>query len=165
VFDRLFQEVFKEEDRGRRGELIIALAGARGVVQQTAALGLVLDDRLDIRDTSFVFFGGQDEPNRVVAQRYFQDHQDAILKRIPSDGTANGQAWLAGMFTASCSPGRRGEIVDYVTRTFAGMPGGARSVQQSIEAMDHCIARRQLLDPEIRAWLGGKSDASARARP
>jgi hypothetical protein len=33
--------------------------------------------------------------------------------------------------------------------------------------MDHCIARRQLLDPEIRSWLGGKPGgklgASARA--
>jgi alanyl aminopeptidase len=164
VFDRLFQEVFGEEDRGRRGDLIIALAGVRDVVQQAAALGLVLDDRLDIRDTAFMFFGGQDEPNRVVAQRYFQDHKDAILKRIPSDGTATGQAWLANVFTASCSPERRGEIVAYVNQTFAGMPGGARAVQQSIEAMDHCIARRRLLDPEIRAWLG-TPDAPARARP
>src|SRR5262249_10780080 len=152
----LFREVFHEDDRARRSELLIALAGARDVGQQTATLGLVLDDRLDIRDTAFVFFGAQDEANRVVAQRYFQDHQDAILKRIPSDGTAQGQAWLAGMFTTSCVPERRAEIVDYVTRTFAGMPGGARAVQQSIEAMDHCIARRQLLDPEIRSWLGGK---------
>jgi hypothetical protein len=155
--------VFKEEDRGRRGDLILALASVRDVKQQTAVLGLVLDDRLDIRDTAFVFFGAQDEPNRVVAQRYFQDHQDAILKRIPSDGTANGQAWLANVFTASCSPDRRAEIVDYVTRTFAGMPGGARSVQQSIEAMDHCIARRKLLDPEVHGWLGTPV-ASARAR-
>jgi hypothetical protein len=117
AFDRLFQEVFKEEERVRRRELIIALAGARDVAQQTAALGLVLDDRLDIRDTAFVLFGPEDEPNRVVAQRYFQDHQDAILKRLPSDGTGSGQAWLAGVFTASCSPERRDEIADYVTRT------------------------------------------------
>jgi cytosol alanyl aminopeptidase len=165
VFDRLLKEVFSEDDRARRGELVNALASVRDVQQQTAALSLVLDDRLDIRDTAFVFFGGQDEPNRVVAQRYFQDHQDAILKRIPSDGTANGQAWLAGVFTASCAPERRAEIVDYVTRTFAGMPGGARAVKQSIEGMDHCIARRQLLDPEIRSWLGGKPGASARAAP
>jgi len=28
-------------------------------------------------------------------------------------------------------------------------------VKQNIEAMDQCIARRKLLEPEIRAWLGG----------
>jgi alanyl aminopeptidase len=166
AFDRLFQEVFSEDDRGRRGDLINALAGVRDVVHQTAVLGLMLDDRLDIRDTAFVLFGAEDEANRVVAQRYFQDHKDAILKRIPSDGTATGQAWLAGVFTASCSPARRDEIVDYVTRTFAGMPGGARTVQQSIEVMDHCIARRQLIEPEIRRWLGGgKPTGSVQAPP
>jgi hypothetical protein len=57
---------------------------------------------------------------------------------------------------------RRAEIVDYVNRTFAGMPGGARTVQQAIEGMDHCIARRQLVDPELRAWLGGKPERAAR---
>ncbi len=162
AFDRLFQEVFGEEDRGRRGDLINALASVRDVRQQTAALGLVLDDRLDIRDTAGVFFGAEEEANRVVAQRYFQDHKDAILRRIPSDGTANGQSWLAFMFTASCSPGRRTEIVDYVNQTFAGMPGGARTVKQALEGMDHCIAQRQLLEPEIRSWLGGGSARAAK---
>jgi hypothetical protein len=45
------------------------------------------------------------------------------------------------------------------------MPGGARTVQQAIEAMDQCIARRKLVEPEIRGWLGGgKPVASADAR-
>ncbi|HEX7838871.1 MAG TPA: ERAP1-like C-terminal domain-containing protein, partial [Kofleriaceae bacterium] len=162
VFDRLFQDVFTEPERGRRGTLLNALAAVRDVKRQAAALGLVLDPRLDIRDTEFVFFGASEEANRVAAQRYFQDHQAQILRRIPSDGTSTGQSWLSGIFTASCSPQRRGEIVDYVTKTFAAMPGGARTVQQAIEAMDQCIARRALIEPEIRSWLGGKPAANTR---
>ncbi|HMG23497.1 MAG TPA: M1 family metallopeptidase [Kofleriaceae bacterium] len=155
TFDRLFKAVFGEADRGRRTELINALASVRDLTHQAAALGLALDDRLDIRDTAPVLFGSAEEPNRVAAQRFFQDHKDQILKRIPSDGTATGQAWLSGVFTASCSAERRDEIVDYVTRTFAGMPGGARTVKQAIEAMDQCIAQRKLIEPEIRGWLAG----------
>jgi len=165
VFARLFQEAFTEADRARRGAIIGALASASDVKHQTVALGLVLDTRLDVRDTGQVLLGAREEANRVAAQHYFRTHQAQILRRIPSDGTATGQAWLAGLFTASCSPGRRGEIVDYVTRTFAALPGGARTVQQAIEGMDQCIARRQLIEPAIRSWLGGgKPASSAHAR-
>ena len=161
AFERLLHEVFAETDRGRRRDVINALAGVRDVAHQTAALGLVLDDRLDIRDTAGVLFGAEEEANRVAAQRYFQDHKDAILKRLPSDGTVNSQAWLAGLFTSSCAADRRGEIVDYVNTTFAGMPGGARTVKQLIEGMDQCIARRKLMEPEIRSWLAGGPASSA----
>jgi alanyl aminopeptidase len=161
AFERLYREVFAESDRARRRDMINALSSVHDVTHQTEALGLMLDDRLDIRDTAGVLFGAEEEPNRVAAQRYFQDHKDAILKRVPSDGTVNGQAWLAGVFTSSCQEDRRGEIVDYVNTTFAGMPGGARTVKQAIEAMDQCIARRKLMEPEIRSWLAGGPASSA----
>jgi alanyl aminopeptidase len=165
LFERLLQDVYGEADRARRASLIGALAAVRDLPHQTAALGLVLDTRLDVRDTEFVLAGGAEEPNRVNAQHYFQEHQPAILRRIPSDGTTSGQAWISQVFTASCSAERRGEIVDFVTRTFAAMPGGARTVQQAVEGMDQCIARRKLMEPEIRSWLsGGRSAAPGRAR-
>jgi hypothetical protein len=103
----------------------------------------------------------------VVAQQFFRDHKDAILRRIPSDGTTTGQAGLSGVFTSSCLAERRAEIVDYVNRTFASMPGGTRTVQQAIEGMDQCIARRKLMEPEIRSWLaggGGRASGAAAGR-
>jgi hypothetical protein len=30
--------------------------------------------------------------------------------------------------------------------------------------MDQCIARRKLVEPEIRSWLGGGTSATARAQ-
>jgi hypothetical protein len=165
MFDRLFQDVFAETDRSRREELIRALAGVRDVKQQSRVLGLVFDDRVDVRDTAFVFFRADDEANWANAQRFIREHKDELLKRLPTDGTAEGQSYLARAFTASCSAERRDEIVDYVNRTFAVLPGGARTVQQAIEAMDQCIARRKLMEPEIRNWLGnGRPSTTARAQ-
>jgi alanyl aminopeptidase len=164
VFDHLLQDVVNETDRARRGSILNALAGVRDAQRQTTALGLMLDPRLDIRDTQFMLFGAGDDASWTVSGQYFKDHQAEILRRIPSDGTTSGQAWLSQVFAATCSAERRGEIVDYVTRVFAGMPGGTRTVQQAIEGMDQCIARRKLIEPEIRGWLGGKAAAPARAR-
>jgi alanyl aminopeptidase len=156
VFARLLREVATETDRTRRREILGALGSTREVEQQEAALALVLDPKLDIRDTQRLLDLGDDERNRVVAQRFFQDHKDAILARVPADSPTRGPASFATLFTASCSAARRGEIADYVTATFASLPGGARIVAQALEGMDQCIARRAVMEPAIRSWLASR---------
>ena len=143
--------------------MFLALSTTRDPAQQRTALALVLDPKLDIRDTQGILTAAIFEPNRAVAQRFFQDHKDAILARVPSDGTASGQAWLAAVFTSSCSAERRDELAAYVTATFSRLQGGARVVDQAIEAMDQCIARRALVEPAIRGWLGGTGATGAAA--
>jgi alanyl aminopeptidase len=159
VFERLLKEVYTEQDRARRGEIVNALAGTRDVAQQRAALALILDPKLDIRDTQFMFFGANDEANRVVSQQFFKDHKDAVMKRLPPDSTTSGQAWLAYVFTSSCSPARRDEIAAYVTAEFTKLSGGERTIKQAIEGMDQCIARRALMEPGIRSWLASAAKA------
>jgi hypothetical protein len=100
----------------------------------------------------------------VVAQQFVRDHRDAIMKRIPSDGTVSGQSWLAFVLTAACAPETRDEVVAYVNTHFAKLTGGARTVKQAIEGLDQCIARRKLIEPELRAWLGGARGAGGSAK-
>ena len=155
VFDRLLKDVHSETDRTRRGEMVNALSGARDLKQQRAALALMLDPGLDIRDTQFMLFGAAEEANRATSRQFFKDNQEAIMKRIPSDGATGGNTWLTYVFTSNCAADQRDDIVAYVNKTFAPLPGGERIVRQGIEDMDQCIARRKLIEPEIRSWLGG----------
>ena len=46
-----------------------------------------------------------------------------------------------------------------MTRTFAGFPGGARTVRQAIEDMDQRLARGALIESELRGWLGTPATA------
>ena len=162
VFDRLRVELPAEPDRTRRAEIIGALGVVSDVARQQIALGLMLDPKIDIRETQGMVFLSRGEPNRIAAQQFFRAHLDDLLKRIPSEGTASGQAYFAFIFTSSCSAARRDELARYVTDTFARMDGGARIVQQAIEGMDQCIAQRALIEPELRAWLGTPAARSRR---
>jgi alanyl aminopeptidase len=161
AFERLRGEIYTETDRARRQQIVFALAKASDVKQQRAALDLMLDPKVDIRDTQFMMFGARSERNRAVARQFVRDNKDAIMKRLPTEGTTSSQAYLAYVFTG-CTAEGRDEAVEYVNRNFAGLQGGARVVKQAIEGMDQCIARRKLMEPEIRAWLSrGTSAASA----
>ncbi len=156
LFERLIKDIYTEADRTRRREMFIALARVRDPKRQVAALGLVLDDKLDIRETLGMLDDATTEANRRVAQQFFRDHTAAIMKRIPADGTADSiGAELAALFTGSCDATRRDETAAYVLATFGKLPAGDRAVRQAIEEMDQCIAGRKLVEPELRGWLGG----------
>ena len=155
VFEKTLAEVAGEPDRSKRESMIRALAGVRDPVRQKTALGLMLNPKVDIRESRWMVFGGSNEVNRTVARKFFKDNMDAIFKRLPKSETASPQAVLSGVFTSACDAGQRDAIADYVTKTFSKMTGGERIVKQNIEGMDQCIARRKVLEPEVRAWLGG----------
>jgi len=91
----------------------------------------------------------------MVAETFFRDHKDALIKRMPQDETAGSASSMTWVFTAACDAARRDELADYVVKNFAAVPGGDRVTKQAIESMDQCIANRKLLEPEIKAWLGG----------
>jgi alanyl aminopeptidase len=169
LFERTLQEVLTETDRSKRQEMFRALASVRDPKRQTTALGLMLEAKLDARETLGMLFGGGGgggrggggvESNLAVSQAFFREHQAAIMKTMPRDGTAGPFARLSGLFTQTCDPDQRDAVTAYVKKTFAILPGGARIVAQNLEQMDQCIARRKQLEPEIRAWLTGAKLAS-----
>jgi alanyl aminopeptidase len=166
LFERTLKEVPGETDRNKRQEMLRALASVRDPKRQTIALGLMLDAKLDARETLAMLFGGGDGGRRggaggvgvetaglATAQQFFREHQAAIMKSMPQDGTSGPFARLSALFTETCQADQRQAVTDYVKQTFAKLPGGGRTVAQNLEQMDQCIARRALLEPEIRAWL------------
>jgi hypothetical protein len=167
IFERTLKEVVTESDRSKRQEMLQALATVRDPRRQKIALGLMLDSRLDNRETLGMLFGGGglrgrgggggggNEDNLAVAQAFFREHQAEIMKTMPQDGTSGPFARLSALFTQTCDPDQRAAITEYVKQTFGDMPGAKRIISQNLEAMDQCIERRKLVEPEIRAWLTG----------
>jgi hypothetical protein len=154
LFSRVLAGISGEPDRTRREEAFSALAQVSSTDRQRDALALVLDERLDIRETGSMLRQGREEASRAVARQFFRDHRDGILARFPTDGVNAAPALqLVRLFTSACDAAQRDEIVRYVTDTFGKFPGAGRALDQSFEAMDQCIARRAKLAPEVRAWL------------
>jgi peptidase M1-like protein/ERAP1-like protein len=166
VFERTLKEVAGETDHVKRFAMLHALSNVRDPGRQTAALGLLLDVKLDSRETLQMLVagrggpgdedsGGLDEANLATAQGFFRDHEAAILAAMPRDGTAGSFARISVLYTETCQADQRDAVTAYVKKTFAPMSGGGRIVAQNLEEMDQCIARRKLLEPEIRGWLTG----------
>ena len=155
LFDKTLREVSTEPDRAKRREMFDALGSVRDPVRYKAALSLILDGKVDIREAIGMVFDTQTDATREVAKELVRTNREALLARLPSAQTTAPLARYSFVFTSTCKADQRDAIADYVMKTFAAAGGGERVVKQAIESMDQCIAKRKLLEPEIRAWLGG----------
>jgi alanyl aminopeptidase len=155
LYERLLHDVRSEADRARRDDIWHALSTVRAPERLDKALPLLLDPAVDAREAIALLTAASTEATRALVERFAREHLDALLARLPRDEVTGGAAELASAFTSACDGKRRDELADYVTKHFAPYPGGDRVVKQAIERMDHCIASRAVVDPELRAWLGG----------
>jgi alanyl aminopeptidase len=153
VFNALIAAAPAEKDRKVRRDLVQSLGHTRDPGRLRQALGLMLDERLDARDTEYMDDGVEFRPaSRDIAEAFLREHLKQLLARWPHQ-TASRHA---EQFTRVCDPARRGAIAAFVTDTFSAMPGGPRRVSQSIEKMDQCIARGARYQPVLTAWLANK---------
>lgn len=135
--------------------MLHALAAVRDPVRQSRAHQLLLDPKVDIRESIWMLWKTTTEANRVVSQKFFKEHRDAIINRLPQDGATFSLGSLGSLFTKTCKAAQRDEIATYVTKSFGAYPGAKRVLDQAIEDMDQCIAKRSVIEPELAAWLGG----------
>jgi len=155
IFAKILKDLRTEPDRNRRDEMFGALAGVRDPKRQAEALALILDPKVDIRESIEMVQKSALPENQTVARQFWKDHSKAILARLPVDGTAGPAAAYAYLFTEACRADLRDEITAYVRKEFESLGGGKRVVDQAIETMNQCIAKRALVEPELRGWLTG----------
>jgi alanyl aminopeptidase len=152
---KIMRDVKTEPDRVRREEMYSAIASTRDPKRYEAALELLLDPTIDIRESQWMLLSSSSEATRKVAERFVRAHKDKLLERLPRDSVTGMVGFVSTLFTGSCDEALRDEARQYVMTNFAKLVGGERVINQSFEAMDQCIASRKLLDPELRAFLSG----------
>jgi len=166
---KILRDVKTEPDRLHRDEMYGALAGVRDPKRVEAALDLLLDPKVDIRESQWMVLGASSEATRKVMERYVRVNKDKLLARLPNDAVTGMVGLVATLFAGSCDESVRDETKAYTLANFAKLVGGERVINQSFEAMDQCIASRKVLEPELRAFLSGvkipKPPAAKPAKP
>ena len=152
---KLLREVKNETDRNYRDDIYGALINVRDPKRVEAALELLLDPQLDFRETMWMLLGTSTEATRKVAERFARTHKAKLLERMPKDAVTGVAGVISTLFTASCDETQRADAYRFVTESLSKLPGADRTIRQSFEAMDQCIASRKVLEPELRAFLSG----------
>lgn len=152
---KLMREVKTEPDRLRREDMFSALGSVRDARRYEAALELLLDPEVDFRESSELLEVHATEPLRQIAERFVRGYEKELLARMPRETVTGAAGLLVKLFTDGCNAATRDEVAEYVADHFHMLSGAKRVIEQDIEAMDQCIAKRALVEPELRGWLSG----------
>jgi alanyl aminopeptidase len=149
LFDAFLAEAIATKSVRDRRALLTALGSFRQPELAARALAAVLEDDLDIRESTLVLWTiGSDVRNRRLAFDFVVEHFDALVARMPGEASSR----LARVAAPQCDPSARADVEALLERV-KSRPGGPRSAAQSLERFDLCVQRRAALAPALAAYF------------
>jgi alanyl aminopeptidase len=155
LFDRLKDAAIKEKDQRTRETLIGALGSFRDPEIAKSAMGLLLTNDFDVRESFYqLLFGPLSYPEtRSLPFEFVKSNLDALLARLPREVGADFAASLPEVGRSFCDAGHRAQVQSFFEDRVKQYTGGPRNLTQTLESIDVCIARKQALAPELSAFL------------
>jgi len=147
---KLLAEFRAEPSRELRSDLAGPLGATPDRLALEAALGLLLDPAIDIRDSSGILERalGRDD-TRAIAQAFAEAHLDELIARVPAQAAAG----LVGVYASGCDDTDAAARRAQATAKLGTLPGAQRRIAQAFERLAQCSARRVAMMPALAAWL------------
>jgi alanyl aminopeptidase len=150
LFERMHAEAKKATDRDERGRLLGALGAFVDPALLEQALGLVLTDEFDLRESAGLMQGGFADPRtRATSFAFVKRHFDEIAKKLPEAF----RPYMAFTIVSLCDASRKAELEAFLKPRIEPLDGGPRALAQALEEMTLCSAARKAQTPAVVAFL------------
>jgi alanyl aminopeptidase len=154
LFDRFLREFKKTQDKQTRGKLMAAMNAFRDPVAIRAGMEAVLTGDVPIIEGMGLLYGGQQEAaTRKMALEFLKAHFDEVTAKLPSGGGTDYGARLPRVGASYCDVESRDELKSFLQPRVDKFVGAPRQLDQAIERIDLCIARKAAQAPSVAAFL------------
>jgi alanyl aminopeptidase len=155
----LLSAVLSEPDREDRAHLLTALGNFRAPALVERHLLLTLDERLDPREgLSLLWAAGWDFRSRELGLGFLRRHWEALIARLPTDTGAD----LVRVAAGACDETERDAVKTFFDGRSTKFLGGQRQLDETMEAIDLCIAWRARHRPSAAQFIERWTPPSAR---
>jgi alanyl aminopeptidase len=153
-FNRLLDEFRKSKDRQIRKTLIAALVSFRDPAAIEAGMKAVAGGEVPFMEGDSLLFAGQtQESTRRLALRFLEAHFDEIVAKMPTGGGFDFGSVLPNVGASYCDAASRDELKRFLSPKVDKFVGAPRALDQTIEAIDLCIANREKQGPSVAKFL------------
>ena len=155
LWDLIHQQALAEKDPALRERLLHALGSFRDRTLAEASLRLLVTKEFDSRQTFFPLLFGPLEcaETRDLPFDFVRKNLDALLAALPREVGGDFAAYLPTTGNAFCDAAHRDEMDSFFRDRVKGYTGGERTLRNTIETIDVCIARKKALGPSIAEFL------------
>jgi len=152
LFDRYHAALEAAKDRRDRRRIYYALGAFEDPALIKRALALYIAPENDPHEAQQVVVAAlQSETGRRVLWDFLKANYDAIVARAPRE--AQGQ--IPSLGSGFCDPGHRADVEAFFKDRAGKLLGGSRTLAQSLEEIDLCIALKKEQEPSLSGFLKG----------
>jgi cytosol alanyl aminopeptidase len=150
LFDAFLAEAQRTDDRENRTLLFTSLGGFEDPKLLARALDLLLDPKIDLRDSGALLRTAMGRrETREEAWAFFKQNFTALAGRMRDDE----KSYLIMLAGAFCDAAHRDEVKAFLTGPVSHVDGGPMRLAMTLEGIDQCIATRERNAPGIAAFL------------
>lgn len=154
-FDRLLATFKATQDKQERGSLVLAMEWMRDPAANQAGLEAILRGDIPFIEGSRLFVGPQKDgaAQRVVFD-FMRRHFDEVVASMPGGGGFDYGAVLPQVGGGFCDAASRDDLRTFFAPKVKDFIGATRTLDQTVEAIDLCIARRNAQQASVAQFLG-----------
>lgn len=152
LFDALVAAADRAADPDQHYRYLYALGSFSDPALIDRGLKIALTDKLRSQDTAIYlsqFFGNPDARERAFA--FVGDNWDALAPKLTIFGA---DTYLIRSMTNFCDAQWRDKVSAFFTQH--KLPAAARTLDQTLESINSCIALREKQAPSVEAWLAAR---------
>jgi len=155
LFNSLRTAVIEERDHHLREVMLDALGSFRNPELARAALDLLLSKDIDVRESFYPLLFGPISflDTRDIPFEFVKQHLNELLKRLPREVGEDYAAMLPQVGATFCETKDRNALDAFFADRVKDYNGGPRTLAQTLEGIDLCIAARKSMAPELAAFL------------
>ncbi|HLJ46216.1 MAG TPA: M1 family metallopeptidase [Bryobacteraceae bacterium] len=155
LFDQFHTALANTHDRLQRRALFVALGSFRDPEIAKSAMALLLTKEFDAREAfGALLFGPMRHPEtRDLPFEFVKQNLDKLLASLPREVGEDFAAGLPRVGDAFCDEAHRSDLQNFFQNRVQDYVGGPRTLSQTLENIDVCIAQRKRIAPQIEQYL------------
>ncbi len=155
LWELLRQQALAEKNPAMRERILRALGSFRDPALAEASMDLLLKKEFDAREAffPFLFHPLQNAETRELPFAFVRRNLDALLAGLPREVGGDFAAELPTTGSVFCDAAHRDEVDSFFRGRVKDYIGGERTLRNTLETIDVCIARKNALGPGIAEFL------------
>jgi alanyl aminopeptidase len=154
LFDRMLGEFRNSKDSQLRRGLIGAMSSFHDPAAIEAAMNALIDGGVPfIEGEALLFSGLGEDATRKLPFEFLKSHWDQVVAKMPTGGGFDYGAVLPQVGATFCDASSRDELKSFFASRVDKFVGAPRALDQTVEAIDLCIANKTAQEPGVAAFL------------
>jgi alanyl aminopeptidase len=154
LFSRFLNEFKKASDKHLKDQLIRAMGSFRDRKAIASGMNALLAGEIPFMEGAFLLFGGQgEEETRPMPLEFLKAHFNDVVAKMPTGGGFDFGSVLPQVGGSFCDAKSKAELKEFFEPRVGKFVGAPRALEQVLEGIDLCIAKKSAKQPDVVAFL------------